>query len=227
MKILFIEDEEQLARFVRDILAYASHKVTWFPDLNEVLSGNYDWDCDMIILDLMLPGKPGYHLIDELKRLNISIPVLILSAKDDVDTKATMLNIGADDYLTKPFEARELLARINALSRRSIAADRQSEYVFEDMVFYRKQNLVERGGKKIFLTKKEGDLLNLLFQHKGQTLRTQDILRKIWHANAEFHSNIVQATIYRLRAKIDGGFKSKLIHCIHGIGYRLSATPDI
>ena len=222
MKILLIEDEQDLARFVKKILENAGNSVTWFPSLQEVLGGSYDWDHDLIILDLMLPDKPGSFLLEELRRLKISIPILVLSAKHDIDTKASLLNLGADDYLTKPFDARELLARINAISRRSFEMDHGNELVFADMIFYRKQNKVVRGDKEVQLTKREGELLDILFRHRGQIVRTQDILNKIWHAGSGFHSNIVQATVYRLRAKIDTGFKQRLIHSIHGVGYKLS-----
>jgi len=222
MRILLIEDEQELVHFLKKILENAGNDVTAFPSLQGVLEPNHNFDYDLIILDLMLPGKPGSYLIKELRKKKLHIPVLVLSAIHQINSKTDLLNMGADDYMVKPFDAQELLARINALYRRYIEIQYTDEENYEDLTFYPKQNKIIRKKKEIFLTEKEGELLHFLLQNKEKTVRSQDILYKIWHANAGFHSNVLQATIRRLRQKIDSGFDQKLIHSIHGIGYRLA-----
>jgi DNA-binding response OmpR family regulator len=226
MKILLIEDEQELVYFLKKILENAGNSVTSYASIQEALNPNYSYDYDLLILDLMLPGKPGSYLLKELRKRKVNIPVLVLSAINQITSKTDLLNLGADDYMTKPFDAQELLARINALYRRYIEIQYQDEIIFEEIVFYPKQNKVVRQSKEVLLTQKEGELLHFLIQNKGKTVRSQDILHKIWHANAGFHSNVLQATIRRLRQKIDSGFSKKLIHSIHGIGYRLGAEES-
>jgi two-component system, OmpR family, response regulator len=222
MKILLVEDDQDLSHFIKKILENAGHTVTSYGTVKPLVGGEYSWTDDIILLDLMLPDMPGSALIEEAKKQKVHIPILVLSAKHDIDIKTALLNLGADDYLTKPFDSRELLARINALSRRSVDSQFENELALEDLKFFNKQNKIVRGEKEVSLTKKEGELLNFLFLHKGKTVRTQDIMQKVWLGATSFHSNIVQATIYRLRNKVDGGFEKKLLHSVHGIGYKLT-----
>lgn len=222
MHILLIEDEKDLVIFLRKILENAGNKVASFHSLEEFTQSGYEHNYDLALLDLMLPGKSGRELVKDLRKENIHIPILVLSAMDQAPTKTELLNLGADDYLAKPFNTEELLARVNALYRRSMDSSYGDEIAYQDLRFFRKQNKAVRGAKEILLTEKEGDLLQFLMQNQEKVIRTSDILRRVWEAKSGYHSNIVQATIRRLRQKVDRGFDHKLIHNVHGIGYRLS-----
>lgn len=222
MNVLLIEDEEKIAAFIEQVLESEKMEVTVCDSVEEAMGSNYPERHDIIILDLMLRGKPGEYLVNVLRKSRSNIPILVLSALGQINKKIELLNLGADDYLTKPFDAEELIARVNALYRRYLETKQDREMVLGDLVFYRKQNRAVRGDKEIFLTQKEGDVLDLLIRHQGKAVRTEDILMKVWQAKQGYHSNIVQATIRRLRKKIDDGFSHKLIRNIHGVGYMIA-----
>jgi two-component system copper resistance phosphate regulon response regulator CusR len=221
MKILLIEDEEKLATFVQQVLENEKMSVTVCDSVEVAIANGYHESNDLIILDLMLPGKPGDFLISTLRKARNNVPILVLSALTQIGKKIEMLNLGADDYLAKPFDAEELIARIYALYRRYLESKQDEKTSSGDVEFYRKQNKIIRAGREIFLTQKEGSVFDLLFRQEGKAVRTEDILMKVWHAKQGYHSNIVQATIRRLRKKIDSGFPHKLIRNIHGIGYMI------
>ncbi len=172
-----------------------------------------------MILDFMLGGKSGDFLLRSVRKAGLNIPVIVVSALGQVNKKIEILNMGADDYLTKPFDPDELIARINALYRRHLEAKRKDQKKYGDLIFYHKQHKVRRSGKDIMLTKKEFEILRLLLQHEDQAVRTEDLLAKVWQAKLGYHSNVIQATIRRLRKKIDEGYSHKLIHSVHGVGY--------
>lgn len=221
MNVLLIEDEHKIASFIEQILESEQMSVTTCDSVEDAVSHGYPDRHDVIILDLMLRGKPGEYLVGSLRKSRNNIPILVLSALGQISKKIELLNLGADDYLTKPFDAEELIARVHALYRRYLETKQDLEMKLGDLIFYRKQNRVMRGGKEIFLTQKEGDVLDLLIRHQGKAVRTEDILMKVWQAKQGYHSNIVQATIRRLRKKIDDGFDYKLIRNIHGVGYMI------
>jgi len=226
MNILLIEDERDVASFVKNILEEEQFHVTACESVEEALENHLEEQHDLIILDLMLGGKSGDYLIKQLRGSNYNIPILTVSALSNISKKVEILNMGADDYLTKPFDAEELIARVKALYRRSLDMKSGEKIAYYDFEFYRKENRVVRAGKEIFLTRKEGDVLNLLLHHRGQTVRLEDILLKVWQAKQGYHSNIVQATIRRLRKKIDSGYDKKLIKNIHGIGYMIAGPEE-
>ena len=219
MKILVIEDEEKILKFLEHILTHEGHFVTLCKTANEALMHDLAASHDFILLDLMLDGVQGDEFVGRLRKSKSNIPILVLSALGQISTKIDLLNLGVDDYMTKPFDAGELIARIEALYRRYLEIGVKDEADYGEMKFFRKQNKVIRGGKEIFLTNREGDLLDYLLKNEGKTVRTDDILVKVWHAKMGYHSNIVQATIRRLRKKIDEGFDYQLIRNVHGIGY--------
>lgn len=222
MNVLVIEDQKELSSFLQIALEKEGMKVTVCESIEEVMENEYENSHDIIVLDLMLKGKRGEDLIVHLRNKKKSnIPILVLSALGQINTKIEAINKGADDYLTKPFHAQELVARLKALYRRYLETGFQDVESFGEFTFYRKQNIVKRGEKDISLTKKEGELLELLIRNRGKTVPLDDILKKVWKAKAGYHSNIVQATVRRLRKKIDFGFEHKLIHNRHGIGYAL------
>jgi DNA-binding response OmpR family regulator len=219
MKILVVEDEEKIASFIQQILEKEGNLVTTCDSIEEVTKKGYEMTHDIIILDLMLAGKRGEFFVKDVRKRRLNVPILVLSALGRISNKIELLNLGADDYMTKPFDAEELIARVNAMYRRYLQIERKDQMNYGNFVFYRKQNKAKREGKEITLTKKEGELLEFLLQNEGKTVRTEDIIRKIWGAKITYHSNVVQATIRRLRKKVDSGFKEKLIENRHGIGY--------
>lgn len=219
MKILIVEDEEDLASFLQVILEKEGAETTVCSSVEDVIKNGYEMSHDLVILDLMLKGKRGENLITHMKKKKINVPVLVLSALGQINTKIELINLGADDYLTKPFDAQELVARVKALYRRYLQSGFKDEEDFGDFVFYRKQNKVYRGQKEILLTKNEGQLFELLLRNQGRTVPLEDILKNVWKAKIGYHSNIVQATVRRLRKKVDAGFPHKLIRNMHGIGY--------
>lgn len=222
MKILIIEDEEKIANFIGSVLETESNQVTICSTAEEALKHGYEYSHDVIILDLLLPGKRGEYFLRNIRKKRINVPVLVLSALSRISNKIELFNLGADDYMTKPFDALELIARVNALYRRYLQMERKDQIKAGEVVFQRKQNKIIREGKEIQLTKKEGELFEFLMQNRGKTVRTEDIIRKIWGSKVNYHSNVVQATIRRLRKKVDENFKTKLIKSCHGIGYILS-----
>lgn len=225
MNILLVEDDQKIASFIRHVLESEKYSVTVCDSVESAIDDGFHEQNDLIILDLMLGGKPGEYLIEYVRKNRSTVPILVLSALSQISKKVAMLNLGADDYLTKPFDAQELIARVNALYRRYLDSERDENFVCGDLVFYRRQNKIERAGNEAYLTKKEGDVLDLLMQQKGKAVRGEDILMKVWQAKQGYHSNIVQATIRRLRKKIDSGHAYKLIRNIHGIGYMM-ALPE-
>lgn len=219
MKVLLVEDEKNIADFIKEILESEKIPVTVSESVEKALKNNYPDDHDVIILDLMLEGKSGDALVESVRKAHSSIPILVLSALSQISKKVELLNLGADDYMTKPFDAEELIARVNALYRRHLESSSADEVIIDDLKFIRKQNKIIRGGRSEYLTKKEGEVLDLLIKNQGNVVRTEDLLLKVWQAKKGYHSNIVQATIRRLRKKIDSGFDHKFIRNVHGIGY--------
>jgi two-component system, OmpR family, response regulator ArlR len=222
MKILIVEDEEKIASFIKSVLENEGNQATTCESVEEVLKHGYESNHDLLILDLMLPGKRGEYLLREMRKKKINIPVIVLSALNRIGNKIELFNLGADDYMTKPFDALELIARVNAQYRRYLQMERKEQIKAGPITFHRRQNKIIREGKEIQLTKKEGELFEFLLQNRDKTIRTEDIIRKIWGSKITYHSNVVQATIRRLRRKVDEHFKKKLIKSCHGIGYVLS-----
>jgi len=226
MRILVIEDEEKLSSFLKIVLESEKNLVTVVDSIEEVFKNGYELSHDLIILDLMLAGKPGDELMAELKKRNVEVPVMVLSALNQIAKKVELLNLGADDYMTKPFDSQELLARIQSIHRRTIDIKKQDFIEVGNMSFYRKQNKVIREGKEIFLTPKESELLLFLIQKQGQLVKSEDILNKVWNKKAGFHSNILQATVKRLRQKIDQNFEERYISNVHGVGYLFKVDQE-
>lgn len=219
MNILLVEDEKQIASFIVDTLEAENHKVTTCESVEEVLKENYEKSHDLVILDLMLAGKTGEYLVRHVKKQKNTIPILVLSALSQISKKVELLNLGVDDYMTKPFDAEELIARINALYRRYIQTKQNEENSIGDLTFFRKQNRVKYREKEIFLTKKEGEVLDMLMHHNKKILRAEDLLMKVWQTKKGYHSNILQATIRRLRQKLTTISSKNYIKTVHGIGY--------
>ncbi len=220
MRILLVEDDARIASFVSKGLRENSYAVDAAPDGEEGLYLASINAYDAIILDVMLPIKDGFAVCRELRKENIKTPILMLTARDAVEDKIFGLDSGADDYLTKPFEFRELLARLRALLRR-VGEVRPPKIVVGDLEIDTVSQKVRRGGLEIFLTTKEYALLEYLAREKGKVLGRAEIAEQVWDENFDVFSNLIEVYIRRLRAKMDEGFSAQLIHTRRGAGYVL------
>jgi DNA-binding response OmpR family regulator len=221
MRILVVEDELKLSNNIKQGLIESGFAVDQAMDGEE---GQYLAESeayDAILLDVMLPKIDGVTLCKELRKKQIKIPILMLTAKARLDDKVEGLDAGADDYLTKPFEFAELKSRLNALLRRS---HNQAETVIAigDLVVDPKSHKVERSNKPISLTAKEFAILEFLARHKDEVVTRTQILEHTWDYNFDSMSNIVDVFVATLRKKIDGESKKKLLHTIRGVGFKLS-----
>ncbi len=222
MKILIIEDEKRLAQFLKKGFEQESMTVDWAGDGNEgeglARMGVYD----VIILDLMLPGKDGIQVLKGIREAGIPTPVLILSAKGEVEDRVRGLNLGADDYLPKPFAFAEVLARVRTLvRRRADGKEKASLLALADLEMDILSRKVSRGDREIVLTNKEYQLLEYLLRNRGRVLSRILIIERIWDMHFDGGTNIVDVVINRLRRKIDDEAEFPLIHTVRGVGYVL------
>ena len=220
MKILIIEDEQDLRETIRTSLLKEKFVVETAADFYSALDKINDYDYDCILLDIMLPGGSGLDLLRELKRLRRSDSVLIISAKDSLDDKVDGLELGADDYLIKPFAFEELLARIRAMLRKR-EGRAQNRCQAADLTVDLDTRTVMRGNIPITLSSKEFSILEYLITNQGIVLSRDRIEQHIWNYDYEGGSNVVDVYIRYLRKKIDDGFEPKLIHTVRGAGYVL------
>ncbi|MBE0690890.1 MAG: heavy metal response regulator transcription factor [Castellaniella sp.] len=227
MKLLLVEDEVKTGEYVRQGLAESGFVVdlvrTGLDGHHLALTGSYD----LIILDVMLPDVDGWHIVRALREARSSVPVLFLTARDSVDDRVKGLELGADDYLVKPFAFSELLARVRTLLRRGNAASLQDQLQVADLILDIARRRVQRQDQRISLTNKEFALLELLVRRQGEVLPRSLIASQVWDMNFDSDTNVIDVAIRRLRAKIDDAFEPKLIHTIRGMGYMLDAgAPD-
>ena len=221
MKLLLIEDDEILSKFIVKGLREAGFIVDHMPDglggLEALLQNSYD----LAIVDLMLPKLDGLSVIEKIRGKKIKLPIIILSAKRSIDDRVNGLQKGSDDYLTKPFSFSELLARIEALLRRSNDINDLSELVFEDISLDLVSRSVVRDNKKIDLQPKEFALLEYLIRNAGRIVSKTMIIERVWSYDFDPGTNVVEARISKLREKIDKDFKKTLIHTVRGLGYTI------
>ncbi|MBA2682515.1 MAG: response regulator transcription factor [Ktedonobacteraceae bacterium] len=224
MHILVVEDEQRLAFLLRRVLLEERHTVDLTHDgpggLNLALSGTYD----AVILDVMLPGMDGLEICRQMRAERVMTPVLMLTARGSIEDRVTGLNVGADDYLPKPFAMEELLARINALlRRRDRHFDETPQLTVGDLMLDLVRHEARRAGHVIELTAKEFALLEYLMRHPGQVLTRTQIIDAVWRYDLEALSNVVDIYIHYLRDKIDQGFSRPLIKTVRGVGYKIDA----
>jgi two-component system copper resistance phosphate regulon response regulator CusR len=217
MKILLVEDERPLAAAVSRILTEAGHAVTWAPDGEQGYEAARHGRFDLIVLDVLLPKRNGWDVLVGLRSARVNVPILMLTAMDELDDKVKGLELGADDYLPKPFETPELIARVNALLRRE-SAQKGTVVLIDDLMLDRKNRRVTRGGKELTLTRREYDLLEALAVNEGRVLSRETIQSKVW-GDEEALSNTVDVFIGTLRKKVDTPFPRRLIHTVVGFGY--------
>ena len=220
MRVLIVEDDLELAGLLRDGLR--EHRIdptlaaSFADGRAQAVSGDYD----VLVLDVRLPGGTGFELCGELRRHDVTTPVLMLTALDAVDDRVRGLEVGADDYLTKPFAFRELVARLNALARRRPLSLLPAVHRIADLEVDVATRAVRRSGRPIALTAKEFALLELFVRHQGQVLDRTTITAHVWDDNHDPFANVLEVLVRRLRAKIDDGFEPRLITTLRGAGYR-------
>ncbi|WP_028950027.1 response regulator transcription factor [Sulfurihydrogenibium subterraneum] len=219
MKVLIIEDDKELSHLIAKRLKEEGFTVQQAFDAEEGISYTTYEEYDVIVLDIMLPKMSGYEVIRQLRKKKIKTPILVLSAKGEIEDKVKGLQLGADDYLTKPFSFPELIARINALIRRTKNIEEISKLKYADITIDLLKKEVYRNGKKINLTAKEFELLKYLVENAERIITRNMILENVFDIDFDIDSNVVDVHIHRLREKIDKGFEKKLIHTVRGFGY--------
>jgi two-component system OmpR family response regulator len=221
MRLLVVEDDPTIASFVVKGLEEAGFAVDHAADGRGGFALALAEPYDAAVVDLMLPGLDGLGLIEELRRRGVRTPVIILSARRSVDDRVKGLQAGGDDYLTKPFAFAELLARVQALIRRSTGAAEATRLVVGDLVLDLVGRTVERAGRPIELRPRELALLEYLMRNAGRVVSKTMILSHVWDYNFDPRTNVVDVLVFRLREKIDRGFDPKMLQTVRGIGYVL------
>ncbi|MGP5737510.1 heavy metal response regulator transcription factor [Pseudomonas aeruginosa] len=221
MKLLVVEDENKTADYIRQGLMEAGFVVDLARNGLEghhlAMSKTYD----LVVLDIILPGVDGWCIVRSLRDAGNQVPVLFLSARGSVDDRVKGLELGADDYLVKPFAFSELLARVRTLLRRGSTRSQPDRIQVADLVLDIPRRRATRAGQRINLTSKEFALLELLAHHQSEVLPRSLIASQVWNMNFDSDSNVIDVAIRRLRAKIDDAFNPKLIHTVRGMGYTL------
>ncbi len=226
MRILIVEDDKKVASFIEMGLREEGYAVDVAHDGTEGALKAHVYEYDLLVLDVMLPGKSGFEIVHELRKGGRHMPILLLTARDSTDDIVRGLDAGADDYLTKPFSFDVLLARIRALLRRG-GAERTERLLYHDVELDRIQHRATRGGKPLDLTPKEFQLLEYFLLHPEETVRRTELLEKVWDLTFDPMSNVVDVHIANLRQKLRAGGRPPLIHTIRGVGYMLRAEePD-
>ncbi|MFQ5679331.1 MAG: response regulator transcription factor [Gemmatimonadota bacterium] len=224
MKILVVEDNRKVASFVEKGLREEGYAVDVAYDGVDGTTKVHVYDYDLLILDIMLPGKSGYEMVRDLRSEEIGVPILLLTARDSTEDVVRGLDLGADDYLTKPFSFDELLARVRALLRRGGAA-RTELLIYADLEVDRIRHVAARGGEKLNLTPKEFQLLEYLLLRPEEIVRRTELLEKVWDLHFDPMSNVVDVHVANLRQKLRKGGRPPLIHTLRGVGYMLRREP--
>ena len=219
MRLLLIEDDRDAADYLRKAFREAGHVVDHAADGEAGLGLALDGRYDVLVVDRMLPQRDGLSVVSELRRRGETTPVLILSALGQVDDRVVGLRAGGDDYLPKPYAFTELLARVEALSRRGAPQAAETLYKVGDLELDRLAHRVSRGGKDIPLQPREFRLLEYLMRHGGQVVTRTMLLENVWDYHFDPQTNVIDVHVSRLRSKIDKGFSTPLLHTVRGAGY--------
>ena len=219
MRILIVEDDKGTVRFIKKGLSEEGFMVDAIFEGDEGLFMATTETYDLIILDVMLPEINGFEVLKGIRKKGVSTPVLFLTAKDEKEDIIHGLDLGADDYLVKPFAFAELLARIRAVLRRGQTSDQMQKLIVGNLVLDRVKRQAQRDNEMIELTAKEFQLLEYMMRNAGQILTKTMILERVWGYDFDTQSNIIEVHMNRLRAKVDKGFGTNLIHNVRGVGY--------
>lgn len=221
MKILVVEDELKTGDYLRQGLMEAGFVVDLVRNGEDGLHAALGETYDLAILDVMLPGMDGWSVLQGIRHSGQELPVLFLTARDEVDDRVRGLELGADDYLVKPFAFAELLARVRTLLRRGAKGKEAEALRAADLELDLIRRRATRAGKRIDLTAKEFALLELLLRRQGEVLPRSLIASQVWDMNFDSDTNVIEVAVKRLRAKMDDGFEPKLIRTVRGMGYVL------
>ena len=221
MKILIVEDEPKAGDYLRQGLREAGYAVDLVTNGVDGLHHGLEGDHDLVILDVMLPGMDGWQVLRNLRAQGRQMPVLFLTARDQIEDRVKGLELGADDYLVKPFSFAELLARVRTILRRGRSGMEATTLQVADLELDLLRRRVSRSGKRIDLTAKEFGLLELLMRRQGEVLPRSLIASQVWDMNFDSDTNVIEVAVRRLRAKIDDGFEPRLIRTVRGMGYVL------
>ncbi|NWF44772.1 response regulator [Hydrogenophaga sp. D2P1] len=221
MKILIVEDEPKAGDYLRQGLREAGYVVDLVTNGVDGLHHGLEGDHDLVILDVMLPGMDGWQVLSSLRSQGREMPVLFLTARDQVEDRVKGLELGADDYLVKPFSFAELLARVRTIMRRGRSGLEASTLQVADLELDLLRRRVTRSGKRIDLTAKEFGLLELLMRRHGEVLPRSLIASQVWDVNFDSDTNVIEVAMRRLRGKVDDPFEPRLIQTVRGMGYVL------
>jgi len=226
VKILIVEDEAKTGEYLHQGLTEAGFVVDLAKDGVDGLHMAGDQDYDLVILDVMLPGLNGWQVLQRLRERGQQMPAMFLTARDQVEDRVKGLELGADDYLVKPFSFAELLARVRTILRRGRSGTETTTLRVADLELDLLRRRVARAGRRIDLTAKEFGLLELLMRRQGEVLPRSLIASQVWDMNFDSDTNVIEVAVRRLRSKVDDGQAVKLIQTVRGMGYVLEVPED-
>ena len=226
MRILIVEDEPKTGEYLRQGLREAGFFVDLAQNGTDGLHLMAHSEFDLVILDVMLPGLNGWQVLHAMRERGLQMPVMFLTARDQVEDRVKGLELGAEDYLVKPFSFAELLARVRIILRRGRSGNEPTRLKVADLDLDLLRRRVSRAGKRIDLTAKEFGLLELLMRRQGEVLPRSLIASQVWDMNFDSDTNVIEVAMRRLRVKIDEGHDTKLIQTVRGMGYVLEAPED-
>jgi len=221
LRILYVEDDPTAREYIEKGLAEQGYSVTVATEVATGLSLALESPFDLLILDVMLPDGDGFELLQRIRDKGADMPAIFLTARSEVSDRIRGLNLGADDYLVKPFAFAELAARIQAVARRTLAEPGDGKLRLADLEVDLKRHAVMRGGQPVDLTPKEFSLLEYLLRNQGQAISRAMITEKVWGYGFDTYSNLIDVHINHLRKKVDRPFERKLLHTVKGVGYVL------
>ncbi|HEU0045247.1 response regulator transcription factor [Sphingomonas sp.] len=224
LQILYVEDDARLAQQVCALIAGAGDSVTWCPTATEGIAKARESRFDVVILDRMLPDSNGLDLVRRLRAAGVDAPMLMLSALGRAENRVDGLEAGVDDYMGKPFEPGELVARVRALHRRAAGQAHSAVILFGDLECHVKARTAHRRGRHIPLSPKEFTLFAFLMEHAGEVVTREMLLRHVWNLNFDPQTNVIDVSVSRLRRKLEEGFDGPVLETIWGAGYRLVAA---